>query len=170
MVAPEDRLKTAFVVPWGQYEYTRIPFGIKTAPRFFQYAMVKILKPLKFVRVFLDDILIFSSTQKEHENHVVEVLDLLRKSNISINFEKSAFVKTSVNYLGKIISDKGIRPDISRVDAFALKIPEAGKITRKQLKSIMSFLEWFRPYVKDLSKKLYHLTNKTKKCKVNLGK
>lgn len=90
-ISENDTKKTAFVLSWGQYEYTRVPFDLKTAPRAFQCAMNNILSGLEFVRVLLDDIIVFSSDEEQHLTHLITVLDRLTKHNVSINFEKSHF-------------------------------------------------------------------------------
>ncbi len=83
---------TSFDLPWGQNEYTRIPFGLKTAPRYFQSVMSRILSDLPYVRVFLDDILVFSNSVEEHLIYLKEVLSRLKSNCVSINFEKSNFI------------------------------------------------------------------------------
>ncbi len=158
-----DVSKTAFVLPWGQYEFLRIPFGIKTAPRCFQEIISKILSDMSFVRVFLDDILIFSQSITEHKTHLIMVLDKLKENNISINFSKSNFLQNEVKYLGYILGTDGIRPNLEKVVKFKEKIPNIGKITKKKIKSIIGFVEWFRPFIPRLSDKIYQFTQKTKK-------
>ena len=87
-MAAEDVPKTAFSVLNGHYEFLRMPFGLTGAPRTFQRAMVEILKDFEFVRVFLDDILIFSDSLQTHEKHLQDVLKALSQAGIAINFDK----------------------------------------------------------------------------------
>ncbi|KAG0435873.1 Transposon Tf2-6 polyprotein, partial [Dictyocoela muelleri] len=158
-----DQHLTSFVLPWGQYEYTRIPFGIKTAPRFFQSIISSIFRDLEYVKIFIDDLLISSDTIEEHYNHLKEVIKRLDENNISVNFNKSNFFKEEVIYLGNKISRNGIQADIRRVDSIKLKMPNTGKVTSKKIKSIIGSLEWFRPFISNLSSKINKLHNKTKK-------
>ncbi|KAF9762014.1 Retrovirus-related Pol polyprotein from transposon [Nosema granulosis] len=111
----ESISKTAFVLPFGQYEFLRMPFGLSNAPREFQRIMNEKLSNLNFVKVFVDDILIFSKSPEEHVEHIETVLSTLNREGVSINFEKSSFMKTEVKYLGKIINSEGIKPDISTI-------------------------------------------------------
>jgi putative transposase len=99
-VKEEDVYKTAFVVPFGHYEFLRMPFGYSNAPREFQRVMTDIFSDLPFVKIFVDDILIFSRSEEEHYDHVLQVLQRCRDENLSINFEKSSFKKKEVNTLG----------------------------------------------------------------------
>ncbi|KAG0441665.1 Retrovirus-related Pol polyprotein from transposon 17.6 [Dictyocoela muelleri] len=159
----QDRKFSSFVLPWGQYEYTRVPFGIKTAPRFFQSIMSDIFRDLPYVKIFIDDLLISSNTIEEHYVYLKEVLNRLSKMNISINFGKSNFCLSEVVYLGNKISKYGIQADISRVDSIYLKIPKMGRVARKKVKSIIGTLEWFRPFISNFSNKISKLNIKTKK-------
>ncbi|ORD96396.1 TF26 [Hepatospora eriocheir] len=148
---------TAFVLPWGQYEYTRVPFGIKTAPRVFQRVMANILHDLPYVKVFLDDILVHSATREEHINHLRQILVILRDHNVSVNFEKSSFGVSEVSYLGCIINNEGVRPDVTRIDNITLKLPPRNK---RMCKSIIGFIEWFRPYIRNLNERIIPLNKK----------
>ena len=80
MVKPEDRPKTSFVLPFGQYEYIRMPFSLSGAPRTFQRAMNSMLEKEKNVVVFLDDILVFGNTQAEHDSALERVLEIIKKT------------------------------------------------------------------------------------------
>ncbi|KAI5177036.1 hypothetical protein PAEPH01_2438, partial [Pancytospora epiphaga] len=77
--------------------------------------MYKILGELPYVKIFLDDILITSNSKAAHAKHLIEVLNRLQKAKAQINFKKSSFYEKSIIYLGHIIDQKGMRPDISRV-------------------------------------------------------
>lgn len=80
--------------------------------------MGDLFSTLTYVKVLLDDVLISSSSMKEHKTHLRKVLDILQKAKASINFEKLSFCKSGVTYLGKIVFAKRIKPDISRVEKF----------------------------------------------------
>ncbi|KAG0442328.1 Transposon Ty3-G Gag-Pol polyprotein [Dictyocoela muelleri] len=94
---------SSFVLPWGQYEYTRVLFGIKTATIFSQSIMSDIFRGLPYVKIFIDDLLISSDTIEKHYILLKEVLNRLSKMNISINFSKSNFCLSEVVYLGNKI-------------------------------------------------------------------
>ncbi|MGL5707932.1 MAG: reverse transcriptase domain-containing protein [Aeromonas sp.] len=159
-LSPCSQKYTAFLTNKGIFEYTRVPFGLTNAPRVFQRIMHKLLGHLIFLRIFLDDVLIFSDSFEEHEKHVNQVLDILNKNNISIGFEKSNFCCQSVKYLGLILSHEGFKPDISRVQEFKQLPPPK---TMRQLQKILGFLNWFRPFIPNLSTILVPITDKTQK-------
>ncbi|MGL5709110.1 MAG: reverse transcriptase domain-containing protein [Aeromonas sp.] len=159
LMHPDSIHLTAFVIAGRQYEFLRMPFGLANAPRTFQRIMTQIFSEFKFVRIYLDDILIFSSSLEEHIDHVKQVIERLVKGNISINFEKSLFAKTEVKYLGQLINSEGIRADINRVNIELInKIPK----TKKQLMSLIGYINWFRNYIPNLSSIISNITGKLK--------
>ncbi|KAF9762398.1 Transposon Ty3-I Gag-Pol polyprotein [Nosema granulosis] len=103
-VHKQDIEKTAFVVPCGHYEFLRMPFGLTSAPREFQRCMSDLFAELDFVRIFLDDVLIFSKLTEEHTQHLQIVFDTLTSAGASINFEKSTFYQKQVTYRGNVVS------------------------------------------------------------------
>ena len=158
-----DKPKTAFNLMGRTYQFRRMPFGLSNAPRIFQQTMVLILGDKPYVKFFLDNILIHSKSEEEHPIHIEEVIKTPHGHRISINFEKSSFAKEEVHYLGHIISAKGIKPDIEKVKK--LRIPMAR--TRKDVQKLVGFLNWFRPFVKDLSNKLNSIYDKIKSERVD---
>ncbi|KAF9760579.1 Retrovirus-related Pol polyprotein from transposon 17.6 [Nosema granulosis] len=154
----EDSIeKTAFVTPFGHYEYLRMPFGLSNAPRVFQQAMANKLQQYPFAKVFVDDILIFSKTYEEHKQHVVTVIKHLLKEGISINSEKSSFLKSEVRYLGKIIDKDGIKSDLECLCGIVkFKTPR----NKKDLMKLLGKINWFREHVPNLSNHLIRITDK----------
>ncbi|KAF9758242.1 Transposon Tf2-6 polyprotein, partial [Nosema granulosis] len=158
-MAEESIHKTAFVTPFGHYEFLRMPFGLSNAPRIFQQVMTSKLQKFPFAKVFVDDILIFSKSYEEHKRHVIEVISHLHKEGISVNFDKSSFLKTEVNYLGKIIDKDGIRADLdSLIGISKFKTPK----NKKDLTRLLGKLNWFRNHVPGLSSHLIDITAKLK--------
>jgi hypothetical protein len=100
----EDITKTAFRTPTGIFEYKVMPFGLTNAPSVFMAAMNDILSEMGFAVVYLDDILIFSRTPKEHVMHVQTVFKKLQEHGFSLKLSKCEFFKSSVQYLGHVIS------------------------------------------------------------------
>ena len=93
-VAPEDRAKTTFVTQNGLYEFTRMPFGLKTAPATFQRAMEVILSGLTFeiCLCYLDDVIIFGKNWKEHNDRLITVLTRFRSHNLRVKLAKCVHV------------------------------------------------------------------------------
>lgn len=118
-VAESDRHRTAFQSRWGLFEYTVLPFGLVNAPATFQRLMDHILKDKLdvFAMVYLDDILIFSKTEAEHEQHLRWVLDKLREHHLKAKRKKSAFGLNELSYLGHVIKQGTICMEPQKVDA-----------------------------------------------------
>jgi hypothetical protein len=112
-----DIPKTTFRTRYGLYEYTVMSFGLTNAPAYFMYLMNKLFMEYlhKFVVVFIDDILIFSKMEEEHEKHLGMVLEKLRSNQLYTKFSKCEFWLTKVAFLGHVISAGGISVDPSKV-------------------------------------------------------
>ncbi|WVZ80278.1 hypothetical protein U9M48_027769, partial [Paspalum notatum var. saurae] len=114
----EDIPKIAFSTRYGLYEYLVMSFGLTNAPAFFMYLMNSVfMNELdKFVVVFIDDILVYSKNEKEHEEHLRIVLSRLREHKLYAKFSKCAFWLKEVAFLGHILSAKGVVVDPSKVE------------------------------------------------------
>jgi hypothetical protein len=109
--------KTAFRTRYGLYKYTVMSFGLTNAPTYFMYLMNKVFMEYleKFIVVFIDDILVFSRTEEEHEVHLRLVLEKLRAHQLYAKFNKCEFWITEVAFLGHIISVGGVSVDPGKV-------------------------------------------------------
>jgi hypothetical protein len=116
-IRESDIPKTAFYTRYGLYEYTVMSFGLTNAPIYFMYLINKVfMKYLdRFVIVFIDDILIFSKTMEEHEEHLRLVLEKLRSNHLYAKFSKCEFWLTEVVFLGHVISAGGVSVDPGKV-------------------------------------------------------
>ena len=114
---PEDVPKTAFSTRYGLYEYLVMLFGLTNAPAYFVYLMnLVFMEELdKFVVVFIDDILIFSTNAEEHAEHLRVVLSRLQEHKLYAKFSKCEFWLKKVPFLGHVLSDEGISVDLSKV-------------------------------------------------------
>ena len=103
-IAPEDRLKTAFVVPNGQYQWLVMPFGLKNTPSEFQ--MEDIFRPLDFIIVYIDDLLIYSRNGAQHNMHLEQFYLFVYKHGLDLSAvpEKFVIAQTNIEYLGLRIS------------------------------------------------------------------
>jgi hypothetical protein len=116
-IRASDIPKTTFITRYGLYEYTVMSFGLTNAPAYFMYLMNKVFMECldKFVVVFIDDILIFSKNEEEHDEHLRLVLQKLRENQLYTKLNKCKFWLKEVSFLGHIISEGGISVDHSKV-------------------------------------------------------
>ena len=171
-IAESSRHLTAFVTPWTLFEWVRIPFGLRNAPPAFQRYVNQILGDLKGVicEPYLDDILCFSKTFKEHVMDLQQVLKRLKARGVKLRADKCEFAKREVRYLGRLISEQGYRPD--PMDTQALDKFKSPPRTVGELRSLLGFLGYYRCYVKDFSRRikpLYDLLT-DKQCKKTIEK
>src|SRR3954469_13405225 len=118
-IRKEDIPKTAFTTRYGLYEYTVMSFGLTNAPAYFMNMMNKVFMEFldKFVVVFIDDILIYSKNEQEHDAHLRLVLEKLREHQLYVKFIKCEFWLKEVGFLGHVVSGEGIAVDPSKVEA-----------------------------------------------------
>ncbi len=118
-VKEDDIPKTAFQTRYGHYEYTVMPFGLTNAPAAFMDLMNHVFRPYldKFVVVFIDDILVYSKDESEHEHHLRTILNTLLNNQLYAKFSKCQFWITEVSFLGHIIDAQGLRADLEKVKA-----------------------------------------------------
>jgi hypothetical protein len=148
-IAQEDIPKTAFKAPMGLFEYTVLPFGLTNAPATFSRKMHElfhkfIVGPNAFVVVYLDDILVYSTSADEHLLHLQQVLQVLRDNNLYAKLKKCKFNDVQVEYLGHLVGAGTVAADPKKVKAvqeYALP----GTVT--ELRSFLGLANQFRKFV-----------------------
>ena len=158
-----SRAKTAFVTPFGKYEFLMVPFGLAQAPAYFQLLMNEVLKGLPYAMTYLDDIIIFSENELEHLEHLEEVFCRLREAGLKMKHSKCDFFKSKIHYLGHLISAEGISPLADKLDCNRnMPVPKDVKGI-KQFLGLMGYYRKFVPRFADISRPLTTLTKKDKK-------
>jgi hypothetical protein len=150
-MGPGEEWKTVFRTRYGLYEYLVMPFGLANAPAVWQRFINNILREGfdVFCTAYLDDILIYSENQKDHDKHVEWVLEQLRKAGIQCDVEKCVFDVTSVKYLGLIISTEGISMDPAKIAAI---VNWEQPTSAKEVSSFYGFANFYRRFIKGFSK------------------
>ncbi|KAM0070969.1 putative nucleotidyltransferase, Ribonuclease H [Helianthus debilis subsp. tardiflorus] len=161
-VRDEDISKTAFRTRYGHYEFLVMPFGLTNAPAVFMELMNRVCKPYldKFVIVFIDDILIYSKSQEEHEHHLRLILELLQAEQLYAKFSKCDFWLREVHFLGHVVNGDGIHVDPSKVDS--IKNSPAPR-TPTEIRQFLGLAGHYRRFIKDFSKIVQPLTSLTQK-------
>eukprot|EP00731_Ephydatia_muelleri_P021935 Em0014g526a len=161
-VDSRDREKTAFVTPFGQFQFRVMPFDLCNAPATFQRLMERVLAGLHWMTclVYLDDIIIFSRSVKTHVEQLKEVLERLKIAGLKIRTKKCHLLQTSVQYLGHVISAEGIRTDPQKVACVSnWPVPRSSK----ELQSFLGLASYYRRFVKviaHIASPLHALTEK----------
>lgn len=162
-IHPDFTRYFSFATPDGQFEYVRLPFGYCEAPAEFQKRLIQILQPLiaqDKLLVYMDDILIPTNNVKDNLNILYEALVLLKKYDFVINFEKCQFLKNSIEYLGYVISDKGITLSDRHVQAVKSFPPPANTL---QVQRFLGLTNYFRKFIPDYASKAKPLHTLTRK-------
>ena len=160
-----SRAKTAFVMPFGKYEFLMVPFGLAQAPAYFQLLMNKVLKGLKFAMMYLDDIIIFSQDESQHLEHLEIVFSHLREAGLKMKHSKCDFFKSEIHYLGHLISPEEISPLPNKLDSIKhMPAPNSAKEI-KQFLGLTGYYRKFVPRFADISRPLTTLTKKDAKFK-----
>ncbi|KAJ9562131.1 hypothetical protein OSB04_007291 [Centaurea solstitialis] len=161
-VKEDDVPKTAFRTRYGHYEFLVMPFGLTNAPAVFMDLMNRVCRPFldKSVIVFIDDILVYSKDEAEHERHLREVLSVLRDEKLYAKFSKCEFWLHEVQFLGHVVSRDGIKVDPAKIEAMmSWKSPT----NPSEIRSFLGLAGYYRRFIQDFSKIASSLTVLTKK-------
>ena len=112
-------LLTTFITPFGRFCYSRLPFGITSAPEHFQKRMQSVLAGVEGTVNMIDDTLVYGKDQTEHDECLGEVLRKLEEAGITLNAEKCEYSKASLTFLGHVVDVSGIRPDPEKIKAIS---------------------------------------------------
>lgn len=163
-VNPRDIQKTAFSVDQGKYEFIRMPFGLKNAPSTFQRVMDNVLRDIigKVCLVYMDDIIVFSTSLQEHIDNLGKVLERLKNYNLKIQLDKSEFLCKEVAFLGHIVTPEGVKPNPDKIDSIKnWPLPK----TETELRGFLGTIGYYRRFIRDFAKITKPLTEQLRKGK-----
>ncbi|CAI5686070.1 unnamed protein product [Oreochromis niloticus] len=150
-VTEKDKMKAAFCTPFGLFEWNRMPFGLCNAPSTFQRLMERIFgdQHCQSLLLYLDDVIVFSSTVEEHVSRLDVVLGRLQQEGLKAKLEKCSFFQSEVSYLGHVMSRDGVSTDPNKIEAVS-KWPRPNHVS--ELRSFLGFASYYRRFVEGFAK------------------
>ena len=168
----EDVEKTSFITKYGTYQWYVMPFGLNNAPSSFQRLVNYYFQPYlnDFVSIYLDDIIIYSKTAEEHLEHLSKILKILKEKQLFGKLSKCDFFKTKIDFLGHVVSEKGVETNPEKVRAIQ-EWPEPTDL--KTLLGLLGICGYYRRFIHkyaEIAKPLTDLLRgKTSNVKIELG-
>lgn len=160
-IAEEDVYKTAITTPFGLYEFTRMPFGLRNAAQSFQRFMNEVTKGLDFVFVYMDDILVFSDSEEQHKQHLRQLFRRLEQFGLQIKPIKCLFGVKQLEFLGHDITEQGIKPSASRVQAI---VDFETPTSLRKLQKFIGMVNYYFRFIPNLAKILIPLHDYVASC------
>jgi len=141
-LSPDSKRLCTIVLPWGKYEYQKLPMGLCNSPDIFQEKMSTLMADLEYVRAYIDDLLVLtSSSWTDHLDKLRTVLQRLQDAGLKVNAKKSFFGRAELEYLGHWITRAGIKPVSKKVEAIGQIAPPT---TKRQLRSFIGMVNYYR--------------------------
>ncbi|XP_072182290.1 uncharacterized protein [Diadema setosum] len=160
------RKKSAFITPFGLYEFTVMPFGMKGAPATFQRLVDKVLRGAQaYAAAYIDDIVIFSETWEEHVEHLKDVLGRLREAGLTAKPAKCKFGEREVLYLGFVIGGGKVKPEPAKIEA-VVSYPRP--VTKTDVRAFLGLTGYYRKFIPEYSEIASPLTDLTRKSEPKL--
>lgn len=156
----ESREITTFITSKGLFRYKRLLFGVNSAPEIFQRTMESILAPCNCVVNYLDDVIVFGSTETEHDENLKKVLEIFKEANVLLNRGKCVWKTGKLSFLGHILSNEGINPDPGKIDTIMKFRPPNNKEELRSFLGLVTYLGKFIPDLAELTEPLRILIKK----------
>ena len=156
-------LLTTFLTPYGRFCFNKLPFGVACAPELFQKCMASILEGLHGVVCQIDDVLVFGTTHKEHDDRLFAVIRRLESAGITLNLGKCEFAKDKVRFLGHQVSKAGVQPDPQKIAAITSMKPPSNITALRRFLGMINQCGKFSLNLSELTKPLRALL--AKNCK-----
>ena len=158
-LCPEARAKSIFVTPMDKFEFTRCPFGLSQAPAYFQRLINEVIKGLPFAFGYLDDVLIHRPDIETHLQHMRILFQRLREADLKLKDSKCNYFKTYVQYLGHLVSGKGMKPLPEKLESVK-RMP--APTTPKEIKQFLGLVGYYRKFIPRFADIARPMTNLTK--------
>ncbi|KAI5616012.1 hypothetical protein C0J50_10699 [Silurus asotus] len=160
-----SRPYTAFRTPLGLFQFTVLPFGLHGAPATFQRLMDQVLQGGKeLLAAYLDDVVVHSKTWADHLNHLEQTLRRIQEAGLTLNVAKCVWAKAEADYLGYRLGDGELRPQVDKVEAIR---NSPRPTTKKEVRSILGLVGWYRRFIPNFSTTAGPLTNLLEKAVKN---
>ncbi|SOV07548.1 uncharacterized protein UDID_19213 [Ustilago sp. UG-2017a] len=161
-IAKGDKWKTAFRTRYGLFQYNVMPFGLTNAPASFQHLMNDTFKDMldRSLIIYLDDLLIYSTTLKQHQEHVSAVLACLRQAGLYAKAEKCQFSTSQTEFLGFVVLDQGVSMDPNKTEVIT-NWPVPKSVHDVQV--FLGFCNFYRKFIPQYSRTTYPLTQLLRK-------
>ena len=155
----ESSLLTTFATPFGRFRWLRLPFGLKVSSEIFQKRLHQALEGLEGVRCIADDVIVWGRSNEEHDARVSLFLQRCSEIGISLNKEKCRFGLSEIPFMGHVVSNKGLKPDPSKVEAILKMEPPTDKAGVERLRGTVNYLSRFVPKLTDVMRPISDLTH-----------
>ena len=140
-IAEKDRHKTAVLTPWGAYQFRMMAMGLSSAGQTFQRLLDHVLKDVPNIFIYLDDVLIFTETEEEHEQVVKVVLQRLDQAGLTLALDKCRFGKPEIEFLGFKVNQNGVSPIEHKLSAIKGCAPPE---TQRKLRVFLGAISYYR--------------------------
>ena len=160
-MAEEAKAKTAFVTPFGLFQFNVMPFGLQGAPATFQRLRDRVIQGLQnYTAAYLDDLIIFSTCWTDHLKHLAAVLQRLKEAGLTVKPTKCQLGMKECVYLGHIVGSGNVKPDPGKIEAVRqFSTPR----TKKQVRAFLGLAGYYRRFIPNFSAMASPLTDLTKK-------
>ena len=149
-LAKDSSKLATFNTPFGRYSYTRLPFGIASAPEVFQNVMSHLFQDIEGVEVIVDDLVVWGEDVELHDARLRQVLDRCRERNLKLNRGKCHFRVSEVRYVGHVLSADGVKPDPQKVEAInGMSVP----VNREELQRFLGVVTYLSKFIPNMSQK-----------------
>ena len=151
-------LLTTFIAPQGRYRWLRLPFGTKVSSKIFQRKLNESLEGLKGIVCVADDILIFGISQEDHDENLRNLLIRCEERNLKLNKGKCVFNTAELDFLGHVVTNKGLKPDQKKIEAI-LQMPNPTDVEGvRRLQGMITYLAKFIPQLSTTMEPIRRLT------------